>query len=166
MLEEIFPEFVEKQTSIVGAYVGYLNHPPRDITDEDTDEMAHLNTAADKLINYIGSSVSHKSLMKGKMLNLNEGVTGKAFSLAEEQAPVVGEDGQEIAQPVKEQYIYVPNVVKNEAMHYFRIPKLGAYLAVPLVYNCYMTEKNFDVALETKNKYLADLTEFNQKKSE
>ena len=51
-------------------------------------------------------------------------------------------------------------------MHYFRIPKLGAYLAVPLIYNCYLTEKNFDTALEAKNKYLEDLKEFNQKKEE
>ena len=83
MLEETFPQFVEKQTSITGAYVGYLNHPPREVTDEDTDEQAHLNTAAEKCINYIGSSESHKKLMRGKMLSLNEGVTGKAFSLAE-----------------------------------------------------------------------------------
>ena len=94
MLCETFPEFIEKHTNITGAYVGYLNHPPRQITDEDTDELAHLNTAADKCINYVGSSRSHQGLMKGKMLSLNQGVTGKAFSLAEEQAPVVGEDGQ------------------------------------------------------------------------
>lgn len=94
MLEEVFPEFIEKHTAITGAYVGYLNYPPRAVTEEDTDELAHLNTAAEKLINYIGSSLSHKSLMRGKTLSLSEGVTGRAFSLGEEQAPVVGEDGQ------------------------------------------------------------------------
>lgn len=50
-------------------------------------------------------------------------------------------------------------------MHYFRIPKLGAYLAVPLVYNSYLTEKILDVALEAKNKYLGELSEFNLKKN-
>lgn len=101
MLEEAFPDFVENHTSITGAYVGYLNHPPRKITEEDTDEQAHLETGAEKLINYIGSSASHKALMRGKMLSLNEGVTGKAFSLGEEQAPVINEDGQEVPQPAK-----------------------------------------------------------------
>ena len=90
MLEENFPQFIEKHTNITGAYIGYLNHPPRDVTEEDTDDQAHLNTGADKLINYIGSSLSHKALMKGKMLGLGQGVTGKAFTLDEEQAPVVG----------------------------------------------------------------------------
>lgn len=42
------------------------------------------------------------------------------------------EEGQE-PQKVQEKYVYAPNVVKNEAVHYFRIPKLGAYLAVPLI---------------------------------
>ena len=45
------------------------------------------------------------------------------------------------------------NVVKNEKMHYFRIPKLGAYLAVPLIYESYLKEKIFDDALEQKLKY-------------
>jgi hypothetical protein len=34
---------------------------------------------ADKVINYIGSSASHKNLMRGKILKLTEGVTAKAF---------------------------------------------------------------------------------------
>lgn len=73
---------MENHTNITGAYIGELNHPPREITDEDVDENAHLNTGADKVINYIGSSLSHKNLMRGKILKLNEGVTANAFSLA------------------------------------------------------------------------------------
>jgi hypothetical protein len=57
-------------------------------------------------------------------------------------------------------------VVKNEKMHYFKIPKLGSYLAVPLVYRSFLSEKLFDVALEAKNKHLEELEEFNTKKSE
>jgi hypothetical protein len=39
---------------------------------------------AEKVINYIGSSLSHKQLMRGKLLKLTEGVTGTVFTLAEE----------------------------------------------------------------------------------
>lgn len=42
-------------------------------------------------------------------------------------------------------------------MHYFRLPKLGAYIAIPLVYNSYLTESIFDAALEAKQKYLDEL---------
>ena len=53
--------------------------------------------------------------------------------------------------------MYVNNVVKNESMHYFRLPKLGAYIAVPLVYNSYLHEEIFDAALQGRLKYLAEL---------
>jgi hypothetical protein len=41
------------------------------VNEEDTDENAHLNTGAEKVINYIGSSASHKNLMRGKILKLS-----------------------------------------------------------------------------------------------
>lgn len=47
--------------------------------------------------------------MRGKVLQLTQGVTPKAFSLDEDVPPP--EEGQE--QPPKEKYIYIPNVVKN-----------------------------------------------------
>ena len=62
--------------------------------------------------------------------------------------------------------MYIPNVVKNESMHYFRIPKFGAYLAVPLIYDSYLSESIFDASLEAKNKYYAGLKEFEDKQKE
>ena len=57
-------------------------------------------------------------------------------------------------------------MVKNENMHYFRLPKLGAYIAVPLVYNSYLTESILDVALEARIKYLGELEEWQKAKAE
>lgn len=51
-------------------------------------------------------------------------------------------------------------------MTYFRLPKLGAFIAVPLVYQSYLTEHIFDVALEARQKYLTDLEEFEKTKVE
>ena len=62
--------------NLTGCYVGELNYPKKTITEEDTDENAHLDTTAPKLINYIGSSLSHKDLMLGKTLPVDKGVTG------------------------------------------------------------------------------------------
>lgn len=64
-----------------------MNHPKREVTEDDTDENAHLDLAAPRLINYIGSSKSHKGLMIGKTLPLEKGVTAKAFELSLEDAP-------------------------------------------------------------------------------
>ena len=69
------------------------------MTDEDTDEQAHLNLNADKVINYIGSSVSHSALMRGQILKLNSGVTAQAFALLD-AAPPAEEEGEN-APPVK-----------------------------------------------------------------
>ena len=62
------------------------------MTDEDEDDSAHLDTAQSKMINYIGSSSSHKDLMLGKTLPLDKGVTGGAFSLSLDD-PQPAEDG-------------------------------------------------------------------------
>jgi hypothetical protein len=64
----------------------------------------------------------------------------------------IGEDGNPIPQEKTQKCVYIPNVVVNESMHYFRLPKLGAYVAVPLVYSSFLNEKIFDVALAAKKK--------------
>ena len=103
--------------------------------------------------------------MRGQTLSMEQGVTGGAFALAgEEEPPKENEEGQPIEVQPKKKYIYVPNVVREEKMHYFRIPKLGAYLAVPLVFNSYLLESVFDAAFESKKKYLEDLDQFNEEK--
>jgi hypothetical protein len=69
---------------MTGVYVGELNFPSKPVADDDTDDNAHLVMDGVKLIKYIGSSLSHEDLMKGKTLALDKGVTGEVFS-----APVV-----------------------------------------------------------------------------
>ena len=100
--------------------------------------------------------------MHGKQLPLDKGVTAAALSLSLDD-PQPAQDG---TVEVKDKYVYIPNVVKNENMHYFRLPKLGAYIAVPLVYNSYLTENILDVALEARIKYLGELEEWQKAKAE
>lgn len=52
----------------------------------------------------------------------------------------------------KLKYVYVPDVVQNEKIHYFKLPKLGAYLAVPLIYKSYLSEATFNFVLEETKK--------------
>ena len=128
------PEFLQRSLNLTGVYVGQLNFPSKGITDEDIDENAHLATDASKLIKYIGSSLSHQQLMTGKTIALDKGVTGEVFA-----APVVNaEEGNEVV-PEKSKYVYVPDVVQNNKIHYFKLPKLGAYIAIPLIYKSYLS---------------------------
>ena len=40
-------------------------------------------------------------------------------------------------------------------MHYFRIPRLGSYIAIPIVYNsCISDVSSFDVGLEERRKFI------------
>jgi len=50
--------------------------------------------------------------------------------------------------------VYVPDVVKEPKMHFFRIPRLGSYIAIPIVYNSCMSDVNsFDLGLEERKKF-------------
>lgn len=56
-------------------------------------------------------------------------------------------------------YLYVPDIIKEAKIHFFRIPKLGSYLAVPLVYESCLSEVAFDLALQNRLEYRAKLIE-------
>jgi hypothetical protein len=41
-------------------------------------------------------------------------------------------------------HVYVPEVVRESNMHFYRVPRLGAFMAVPLDYNSCLFEKSLD----------------------
>lgn len=45
-------------------------------------------------------------------------------------------------------YKYVPEVVNDPQVHYWKVPRLGSFMAVPLTYESCMDEEALDVALE------------------
>ena len=68
------------------------------------------------------------------------------FNAAEDEEAVEGGEGGEDGEAsqggeVKERdiidtfkHIHVPEVVREKRMHFQRVPKLGAFMAIPLVY--------------------------------
>ena len=83
--------------------------------------------------------------MEGKSLSL-ESVTGALFG----DKPADGGDGEPASEEAEKRknYLYVPDVVKNDKIVYFRLPKLGSYMAVPMVCRSYLGENLFEVGLE------------------
>lgn len=77
-----------------------------------------------------------------RCLTPDQGVTHDVFKEQEEQAPPEEEEGEEGApKSVKEndilntfKHVYVPEVVRESRVFFHKVPKLGAYMAVPLVY--------------------------------
>ena len=71
-----------------------------------------------------------------------------------EEEPELDEDGNPIEKPPKEpievfpQHIFIPEVVRDERIHFFKVPKLGSYLAIRLEYNSCLSPDALDAAVQ------------------
>eukprot|EP00825_Cyclidium_porcatum_P002631 TRINITY_DN1121_c0_g2_i1.p2 TRINITY_DN1121_c0_g2~~TRINITY_DN1121_c0_g2_i1.p2 ORF type:complete len:658 (-),score=176.34 TRINITY_DN1121_c0_g2_i1:285-2258(-) len=168
LLVEELPEFLEQNKKLTGVYIGQLNYPPKDINDDEEDENAHLQTTQPKVIHYVGFSKSQRTIMEGKILPLEQGVTADVFkekeAVEEQQQPE--DDQQQKAVVQKPNYVYIPDVVKEPKMQFFKIPKLGAYIAVPLICKTCLNEQSFDATLEERLKFLKAKEEQDQLKAQ
>ena len=45
-------------------------------------------------------------------------------------------------------HIFVPDVVREKEMFYYKFPRLGSYLAIKLEFNSCLSEHAFDSAIE------------------
>ena len=82
--------------------------------------------------------------MVDNILKSDEGISHDVFlePAPEEEEMIDPETGEPIPRPIEtdilktfKQYKYVPEVVREQRMHYYRVPRLGCFMAVPLVYN-------------------------------
>ena len=69
---------------------------------------------------------------------LKGGEDCKTFGLYIEQEGPEDEDGNPTT--VFPTHLHVPNVVRDEKMQFFGVPKIGAYLACPIKFNSYLHE--------------------------
>ena len=154
LLIEEFPEFLCTRRSLTGVYVGNLDFPTKEIDEMDEDENAHLDQTQQKQITYIGCNKGH-NFMLGQRLLVEQGVTGEVFK-----------PGQEVDGEMKPpaEYFYVKDVVKEPRMVFFRIPKLGAFMAIPLIWNSSLSEMSFDVGTEERIRFRKAKTEQEKEK--
>ena len=113
-------------------FLAIYDHPFKEFEEEDDDLDAHRDMTQPKVMTYIASSKDHDFMHK-KTLPDNS-ITYQIFDGQDEETEVnydteLDDDGKEI-----HSYLYIDDVVREKQMHYFRIPKLGCYIAVPLVY--------------------------------
>jgi len=97
--------------------------------------------------------------MIDKTLNKDQGLTFDVFKNIEEvkndEPADDGEDGEEgekkvAANDLTEKlppHILVPEVVREPRMHFYRVPRLGSYLAIRLEYDSCLFEEAFDLGL-------------------
>ena len=54
---------------------------------------------------------------------------------------IEGKTDDEIIENFK--FKYVPEVVRNSNMHYWKVPRLGSYMAIPMVYKSSLSVSSY-----------------------
>jgi hypothetical protein len=149
-------DFLTAQTGATGVYIGKLRHPEKEI-EEDGDPNAHLDDEAAKVIKYSHASKNHE-FMIDVVLTPEEGVlTHSVFAEGGEDgddddaASALNSDGGPSSQKGKKEqdilktfkHTYVKEVVRESRIHFQKVPRLGSFMAIPLIYESCL----FDEAL-------------------
>jgi hypothetical protein len=144
-------EHMQAYLKASGTYVGQLEKVKRAVTDLD-DDRAHEDPEAPEVIHYVGASKNHQHMID-RVLTEEQGATTYSVFKAKEEEPAENPEEQEegVEPPLVEEHLnvaYVEQVVGNPKMHFFDVPKLGAFLALPLVYKSCLNEVAFDAAVD------------------
>lgn len=141
-------------------YIGELEHPKKEIKEGDND-TAHIDEAAPQVIRYIKATPDHEFLIN-QTLKITEGVTPEIFNVAEAPPAQSNDPGGDEAnkevkkeegdakKPVEEDekgIVYRPQVTSEPKMKYFKVPRLGCYMAVPLIYSSCLFPESLDGAI-------------------
>jgi hypothetical protein len=127
-----------------GVYIGQLE-PPHKPIEEDADDDAHLDTNSPPIIKFKFSNEDHKDLIVGTSLAPGQGISHDVFSAdvttKNEALDLDGKSSDEVLNLFNHKY--VPEVVRNPKMHYWKVPRLGSYLAIPMVYQSCLSVESF-----------------------
>lgn len=122
---------------------------------EDDDDRAHIDADAQNIIHFLNASKGHEYLVDA-VLKPDQGLTFDVFKDPEgapaEEAPAEGEEGKPVAEKAPEQEklprsVYIKEVVREPRMHFYKVPKLGSYLAIRLEYESCLLEEALDAGV-------------------
>ena len=63
-------------------------------------------------------------------------------------------------------YLTIPEVVSNKDLKFFKVPRLGSYLAIKLEYKSCLSEKAMDDAMAEEEKYMAAVADIEAEREE
>lgn len=137
-------------------YIGKMVQPKKPITDKDNDQ-AHIASDATPNIHFGFANAEH-SFIVDKVLQPGSGVTYELFEdkpveAAETAEPELDEEGNPVPVPEKPyeetlpKFMIVPEVVREGKIHFFKVPKLGAYMAIRLEYETCLFEEALDAGV-------------------
>ena len=121
-------DHIKKYTNASAVYVGKLVSPKKSITDDD-DDTAHVDDSGEKIIHFSHANSEHDFLVD-KVLKKTEGLTFDVFN----DRPATDDQGEPIVYEDLE-HVLVKEVVREPRIHFYKVPRLGSYLAIRLEYN-------------------------------
>lgn len=136
-------------------YIGKLVAPKRAIREED-DDRAHIDEEASKIIHYMQATNGHEYMVDA-ILKQDQGLTFDVFNdePVAEVEPQFDEDGNQLPAPIVDtnipKFIYVKEVVREPRLHFYKVPRLGSYLAIRLEYNSCLFEEALETAVHDYN---------------
>ena len=97
-------------------------------------------------------SMKEKEFLIDKILKQEDGITYQELFATPDPEPVVLEDGEEadpnaVVPEKLPKFIIRDEVVREDKMHYFNVPRLGSYMAIKLEYDSCLSIEAFDAAL-------------------
>lgn len=134
---------------------------PKKPIDEADNDKAHLNPDAESQLLF-GYANPETGFMIDKVLPPGSGVTYDLFVDAppeepeEKVEPELDEDGNPIPVEPKPdpeklpKHMTIPEVVREGRMHFFKVPKLGSYLAIKLEYQSCLFEEALDEGVKDR----------------
>jgi len=117
----------------------------KEIKDED-DDQAHIEESAPAVLKFKHANADHEDLMIGKVLEETKGICHSLFKEdgdgEDEDAPAAEdkEEGMEDDAPLSKdilstsRHVFVEEVVEDKKVHFWKVPRLGSFMAIPLVY--------------------------------
>lgn len=121
--------------------------------DDDAGEDDHVDTEAPLVLKFKHSNKDHEEVMVGAVLTQENGISHKLFQEEEEVADADGDGDEEDGDKPKvdktdilntQKFKYVPEVVEEPAIKFWKVPRLGSFMAIPLVYKSCLLEGSLD----------------------
>jgi hypothetical protein len=147
---------LHENTGATGVYIGELEHPFRRI-QEDAEEHEHLDTMKDQVLKFKWAKGDHADAVIGTDLPPTQGIAHDALT---DELTTANQNLDSVSGDLTNYYkhIYVKEVVREPKMHFWKVPRLGAFMAIPLVYKSCLNETHFQQAHDDFNKHMDDMS--------
>lgn len=165
-------DYIHDTTNATGVYIGKLVNQKKPIT-EDAGENEDLDETVPKVIQYIYADKSHDKMINVVLSHETAPMSHSVFNFSEPaetppaEAEVTNDNDETLASAVVEQvktedildtfqHVYVPEVVREQKMWFQTVPRLGAFMSVPIIYESCLSDEALDSAISDYLKVTAE----------